>query len=183
MANIITITGTVGCGKSTTAKMLAAQLGYEYYYGGMAYRKIAESRGLTVNELLAMRDPKVDEEVDTAFTKLPETGKNYVVEGRVAFHFIPASFKVMLVAAPEIAAGRVLNDQQRKGEKKYCDKGEAMAALAKRRELEMETYQRLYNLSIEDKAHFDIIVDTSRLTPDDVCARILSAFEKWKNKK
>ena len=40
-ANIITISGALGSGKSTVMKLLAADLGYDTYSTGAAQRKIA----------------------------------------------------------------------------------------------------------------------------------------------
>lgn len=98
MAHLITISGTLGSGKSTVAKLLAERLGYAYYSTGMAQRKIAEQRGLTTLELnaAAERDKTIDAQIDGVFEKLVQENKNYVVDSRLGFFFIPTSFKVML---------------------------------------------------------------------------------------
>ena len=47
MGQTITISGVIGSGKSTVAKMLAQKLKWQYYSTGMAQRKIAEEMGIT----------------------------------------------------------------------------------------------------------------------------------------
>ena len=41
--------------------------------------------------------------------------KTYILDSRLAWHFVPSSFKVYLTVRPEIAAERVMNDHKRTG--------------------------------------------------------------------
>ena len=78
MGQIITISGVIGSGKSTVAKMLSQKLGWQYYSTGMAQRKIAEEMGLTTIELnaLSLKDPSIDERVDGVFKNPPWGGSS-----------------------------------------------------------------------------------------------------------
>ncbi|PIN81309.1 cytidylate kinase, partial [Candidatus Woesearchaeota archaeon CG10_big_fil_rev_8_21_14_0_10_32_9] len=62
----ITISGNLGSGKSTVAKMLAKDLGYSHYSTGDFMRKMAEERGITLLELgkIAENDSSIDYELD-----------------------------------------------------------------------------------------------------------------------
>ena len=53
---MITISGMLGSGKSTVAKILAQKLDYGYYSTGNAQREIAQKRGLTTLELNQLAD-------------------------------------------------------------------------------------------------------------------------------
>lgn len=48
---IITISGDIGSGKSTTGKLLAKKLDYKYLSTGAIQRQIAEEMGMTTLEL------------------------------------------------------------------------------------------------------------------------------------
>ncbi len=48
---IITICGSLGSGKSSTAKLVAQKLKYQHFSSGDFMRKIALERGITLNEL------------------------------------------------------------------------------------------------------------------------------------
>ena len=179
MGQTITISGVIGSGKSTVAKMLAAELGWEYYSTGMAQRKIAEEMGITTTELnaLTVKDKSIDERIDSVFKNPPWGKKNCVVDSRLAFHFIPDSFKVCLTVEDEIAGIRLFKDRQRSNEGKYNSVDDAIRAAQKRHQLEIKHFQRNYGLDIDNKENFDLIIDTTILTPTQVCSLILSTFK------
>ena len=93
MGQTITISGVIGSGKSTVAKMLAQKLGWQYYSTGMAQRKIAAEMGITTLELnaLSVKDKSIDERIDSVFKNPPWGNNNCVVDSRLAFHFVPKS--------------------------------------------------------------------------------------------
>ena len=177
--DIITISGALGSGKSTIMKMLATRLGYETYSTGNAQREIAKRYGVTTLELnhIADTNPDIDKEIDGVFTTLANTGKKYVIDSRLAFKFIPASFKVKLNVDVIEAAKRVLNDTGRTSEVK-CDTPEQMAEiLRQRRASEVARFITTYGVNIDDESHFDLVIDTTHKTPDEICNIILQAAQ------
>lgn len=174
---LITITGQLGSGKSTVAKMLATRLDWLYYSTGMAQRVIAQNRGITTIELnrLAITDPSIDHEIDSIFKNPPWGDKPCVVDSRLAFHFLPNSLKVCLQVAAPVAAQRVLAEKGRISES-YKTLQEAEAFLKKRSTLEQAHFIKNYHLDITDKTQFDLIIDTTHLTPEKVCKEILKAL-------
>lgn len=178
--DIITISGALGSGKSTIMKMLANRLGYDTYSTGNAQREIAQKYGVTTLELnhIADKNPDIDKEIDGVFASLVGTGKKYVIDSRLAFFFIPSSFKIKLNIDMDEAARRVLNDAQRTSEVK-CDSVEQMTdILRQRRASEVARFIATYGVNIDDESHFDLVIDTTHKTPDEICDLILTTIQK-----
>ena len=127
---LITITGQLGSGKSTVAKMLAERLKWQYYSTGMAQRHIAQKRGISTTQLnqLAVSDPAIDHEVDAVFKNPPWGDQPCVVDSRLAWHFLPNSLKVCLLVDPKVAAKRVCGEKGRVSEH-YSNEKEALTYL------------------------------------------------------
>src|SRR4051812_10879124 len=113
---IITIAGAVGAGKSSTAKALAAELGYEHFSSGGLFRQIAKERGVTIEEInkTAELETAIDHAVDERLRELYEKN-HFVIDSRLAFHWMPQSFKVYLNLDTETAATRILNHIKSEG--------------------------------------------------------------------
>ena len=112
---IITISGDIGSGKSTTGKLLCEKLGYQYLSTGAIQRQIAAEMGLTTLELNHLTDDRldIDEKIDSYTQALNGIDEDYVVDSRLAWHFIPSSYKVFLLCDDHIAAQRISRDQKR----------------------------------------------------------------------
>ncbi len=178
MPRSITITGSLGSGKSTIAKLLAQKLGYIHYSTGDAQRKIAAQYHMTTLELnqLADTDPSIDQQIDSVFNQLEESNQLYAIDSRMAWFFMPKSFKVKLTVEPKTAALRILNDTSRSGEKKYKTIDDALEATMNRRTSEIERFKKTYGVDIEDPNNFDMVIDTTDLTPQEVCDIILKEY-------
>lgn len=176
--NKITITGNLGSGKSTIARMLAKKLGTKRYSTGHALRIIGKKRRMTPLELneYAETHPEIDEDIDSIFKKLRDFEKPLIVDSRLAWHFVPKSFKVKLEIKPEIAAQRIIDDNRK--EEQYSNIDDAIKHLQARRDSEVKRFKKIYNVDIENNKNFDLIVDTSYKTPDEICEQILSGFKK-----
>ena len=175
--SLITITGHLGSGKSTVSKMLSVKLNWFYYSTGMAQRLIAQNRGITTTELnrLAINDPSIDHEIDVVFKNPPWGDKPCVVDSRLAWHFLPQSLKVCLLVDTATAAKRVVAAKGRISEN-YSNETEAENYLKKRCELEQAHFIKNYNLDITNLNQFDLVIDTTNLTPEQVCEKILDTL-------
>ncbi len=182
---IITLSGQLGSGKSTIGKMLATRLDYTFYSTGSAQRKIAAERGLTTLELnkLSMTDSSIDEQIDSVFKELALQDENYIVDSRLGFFFIPSSLKVKLNVETKVAAERIFNDPSRSEEKKYNTVQEAEKSLLERRALEVERFKKLYHVDIDNEANFDLVIDTTGKTPDEIVNLILEKFKKFQKRR
>ena len=108
---IITIGGKPGSGKSTISKRLAATLGYKHFSSGDLFRAIAREKNISVDAInrLAETDSSIDEAVDQKLREIGETEEEIVIDSRMAWHWIPHSFKVYLQLDLKVAADRIYN--------------------------------------------------------------------------
>lgn len=181
---IITIAGKPGSGKSTTANILAETLGYERFSAGKFLRDIAAAHGMSTEAAsrMAIENPSVDHELDALTEKTGKERERIVVDGRLAFHFIPESFKVYLDLDLETAAKRIFGegDRARRESGDLAASAEETETLLERRlASEQERYRSLYGIDPHDKAHFDLVLDTATDPPRVIAAKIIEAYEKW----
>ena len=176
---IITISGLPGSGKSTIGKMLAEKLGYQFYSMGDLRGKMAMERGLTIEELntLGEQEDWTDKPVDEYQEKLGRTENNFIIDGRISFHFIPHSYKVFLEVDSDMAAKRVFA-HRRSDERVVNTVAECKAAMAERMGSDALRYKKYYNLTYPDRSAFDLVIDTTDLAPETIRDQILTTIQK-----
>lgn len=175
---IISISGRPGSGKSAVAKVLAAELELAHVSAGDFMRQMAHERGVSILELsrTAEDDVTIDHEIDARTRTLGVTRDDFVIDARLAWHFLPHSVKVFLDVRPEVAAARIYG-AERGSEHENVDLAATQRAIEARSRSETERYQRFYGIDYTDPAHFDLVVDTSDLDINGVVARIRSFIE------
>lgn len=182
---IITITGTLGSGKSSTADKVAERLGYKRFSAGDLTRKVALEMHMSLDELSAKQktDPSVDKRVDDELRKAGELEKS-VIDARMAFHFIPNSFKVYLELPPETAKDRILQNIKENPLRKQSESSESeeeiYEKIVKRLESEKKRYKDLYGVDHTDKSNFDLVIDTNKNNLEEVVNIILTEYQKWR---
>jgi cytidylate kinase len=182
--HIITIAGRPGSGKSTASKALAAQLGYEHFSSGDLFRAIGRERGIDVFEtnLAAEKEREIDDLVDQRLRDIGKEQEEVTIDSRLAWHWIPNSFKVFLSLDLEIAAKRILKDMDEhrmKHEHIPDDPRKYAERLGHRLKSETQRYKKLYDADPYDMSHYDLVIDTSKTKPEDVVAKILDAYHAW----
>ena len=176
MKDIITLSGDIGSGKSSVAKILVGLLGFKLISAGGMQREIAASMGLTtlqLNERSAL-DRSVDDRIDSYTKTLGETTDKIIVDSRLAWHFIPGAYKVFLSVSDAVGAMRVFDASR--SDEKHCSLADALANNRARRELEAGRYKALYNVDLRVYANYDLVVDTSTQVPEQVAAAIVAGF-------
>lgn len=182
---IISIAGTLGSGKSSTADRVAKHLGYERFSSGDFMRNLAIKLGVSLGELglRAQTDRNIDDQIDEQVKKTGEKSK-VVIDSRLAFHFIPESFKVYLDLPPEIAKERIFNNLKENALRREGEEGknedEIYANIIARRDSEKKRYMDLYNLDHTNKSNFDLVIDTNKNNLEEVVNIILLEYKKWR---
>lgn len=179
---IITIAGAPGAGKSSTAKLVAEELGYRHFSSGDLFRQIAKERGLTIEQIneAAETDSSVDHDVDEHLRSLGNEEK-IVIDSRLAYHWIPDSYKVYLALDMQDAVRRTFEQIKSEGrESQSADSLETLlAATQSRKEMERSRYQSLYNIDLADLTPFDLIVNTAEHDLKGVAQIILDKYHQF----
>lgn len=175
----ISVTGCLGSGKSTVCKLLADKHELLLYSTGTIHRNIALSEGLTtlqMNERLK-DDSSLDNMIDFAVRDIShqEKANTIIFDSRMAWHFAEDSFKVYITADSLIAATRVY-DAQRGKEEHYNNVQEAQHKLYQRSQLEKTRFMDKYSVDYFDYNNYHLIIDSTYLTPEQVCELIWVEF-------
>ncbi len=174
----ITITGDLGSGKSAVSQLLCDRTGFQYASTGRIQRKLAQEMGLDTLEMnrRADTDPAIDEKIDSIFVALGKDPESYVVDSRMAWFFLPASFKVYLKTDINVAVDRILSDPNRNSEQ-YQSREEAIAKISARKRSENERFLKKYGADCTDLNNFDLVIDTTQRPAEEVCALIIKGLE------
>jgi len=176
----ITITGRLGSGKSTVAKIISAEYGYEIVSTGTALRKIAADLGMTALEFnrLMTADPKYDYMIDNESRRISieRADDKIIYDSRMAWNFAVNSFKVYLSVPTEVAAARILADTTRGGVETYKDLDDAVHQINERMLEENRRYRQIYNVDNLDLANYDLVIDTSSRDCETVAKMIMDEF-------
>lgn len=183
--SIITIAGALGSGKSSTAKGVAEALGYRHTSSGDLFRKIAKDRGLSVEalNLTAEEQKDIDYEVDEWLKKMGQEESDFVIDSRLAFHWMPDSFKVYLSLDPDSAAERIfmhMKDAGRVSEDATTVE-EVRTSIDRRYASEQKRYMDLYNVDPSDPKNFDLVIDTKTNDLKTVIQMLITAYKKWRS--
>lgn len=172
----ITISGFPGSGTTTIAKKLAEKLDLKHANIGEMFRELAEKHKMDLQnfEEYCEDNPEIDVELDKKQDEMLKKG-NIIMEGRLSgwiahLKKIPA-FKIWLDCNENERIRRLI---EREGGEIF-DKKEEMK---KRIEIEKRRYKKFYGIDLEDKSIYDLVIDTSKLTPDEIIEKILKKI-KW----
>ncbi len=137
-------------------------------------REIAAERGMSILELsrLAERDESIDRQIDARSAELARKSRDFVIDARLGWYFIPDSVKVFLDVRPEVAARRIY-EARRGTERENVDLEATRKAIEARTESEAVRYRDYYGIDYTDHSQYDLVIDTSEMTIDEVVQRIL----------
>jgi cytidylate kinase len=183
--HLITLSGKPGTGKSSTADRVAEMLGYTRYSTGDIVRTMIKKKGMTLAEfnIMAEKDSSYDYELDEELRKL-RSQEDVVIDSRLGFYWIPESFKVYLDLDPEVAIARIYKDsninvlRESSGEG-TLDMDAVIDQVDDRLQNERRRFKKLYNVNPYASANFDLIIDTSRHSPQTVALTVFDMYNKW----
>lgn len=172
----ISITGDLGSGKSTICRYLKEQYGLNIYSIGQIQRSMAQRFNMDVlafNKYMESH-PEIDEEIDAELIKIGRQDEDMVLDSRMAWHFVPDTFKVYLKVDVEEAARRIMKDQRGEVEC-YRTPENAVISLIERKKSENLRYSSKYGVDCSDMKNFDFILDATSLSPEEAGERIIQA--------
>ena len=179
--NIISLAGDLAAGKGTVSKILIKDLDYGIYRNGEYARKLARDMGLDITSFNAylVDHPEIDLQIEKSASEYAKDHDNFIIDARLGWYAVPESFKVYLRVDIDVAAQRAFNDLNRKSSESFATVEEQKADMQKRFEMENERYWNLYHVRKEDMSNYDLVLDTTNLTPQEVNQKIIEAYETW----
>lgn len=172
---LYTVSGPPGSGTSTASMLLAARLGCPRVDAGTLFRELAAEAGVTLEQFgqMAESDHRVDLQLDARMIEIARTrGACIVLEGRLTGVLLRREnikcFSTWIDAPEDVRATRI-------AERDSIPVEAALERLRLREESERRRYSRIYGVNHDDSSLYDLAIDSSRLSPDEIVARILAA--------
>ena len=179
--HIITMAGDIASGKGTVTSLLKQELGYEVYKNGEYVRKLAKEMNMSIVEFQEYLNAheEIDRQVEKSASIYAEENDNLIIDARLGFYAVPHSFKVYLKVDLKEAATRAYNDSLRKDTEKYESIEKAMKDIKYRYEQENMRYLKTYNVKRDDMSNYDLVIDTTSKSPEEVTKIILKEYRNW----
>ncbi len=182
---LITIWWKAGSGKGTVSKLLAKELGYEIISVWDMKRKLAAEMWINIIEFNKMWDnPENAKEFDLKYEEYQQSLKlsdNIILDSRLWFYAQPKAFKILLDVDEEIAWERIFKAKRETD--KNTTKKHAIDEVKERNSNDEARYQKLYNVDLWNPNNYNLVIDTSERTPEEVLQIILDEFKAYKWKK
>ena len=182
--HIISLAGDLASGKGETSKILIEKLGYGIYRNGQYFRELAKKMNMSVTEfnIYVEKHPEIDRDIENSAAEYAKNNDNFIIDARLGWYAVPESFKVYLTVDIDVAAKRAFYDADRKETEKFETIEEQKEDMIKRYKLENERYYKLYNVRKDDMSNYDLVVDTTNITPEQVADKIVEEYTKWLKK-
>ena len=181
---LITIWWKAWSGKGTVSKLLAKELEYEIVSIGDMKRKLAAEMWINIIEFNKMwDDPEKSAEFDLKYEEYQKNLKltdNIILDSRLWFYAQPKAFKILLDVDEEIAWERIFKAER--ATDKHTTKEHAINEVKERNSSDEARYIKLYNIDLWNPKHYNLVIDTSERTPEEVLQIILDEFKAFKRK-
>ncbi len=179
--HIITITGDLASGKGAVTELLKEDLGYEIYRNGEYFRMLAKEKNMSVTEfnIYVENHPEIDIQIEKSAKNYAKTHDKLIVDARLGWYVVPDSFKIYLTVDSKEGARRAFADPKRKSTESFETVEEQEADMKKRYELENKRYFDVYGVRKDDMSNYDLVLDTTNFTPEQVSKKIQKEYFKW----
>ena len=173
MYRSIAISGPIAAGSTTTAKLLSKKLKIPYKVAGDFFRLYMQKHNIPLPEKEKVPD-EVERKVDRELTDLIASDKPIIIDGLYIAYFahnMPHVLKVLLTCDEKVRINRALTRTHTHKETAQDVKRRDQAHDAK--------FRKLYaNENFLDPKFFDLIIDTTNTTKEEVIAKILDKYKK-----
>lgn len=177
---IVTVSGLPGSGKSTIAKLVAEKLGFENYSVGDFQRQLAKEHGLSITEMgeKEAQDKSFDLMVDKKTQDVVQTKDNLVFDSWLAPHFIPKAIKIFLECDEQVRAKRRI--PQKRDTEQFSEINSAIKDMIERARCNQERWIKYYDYDFLNMKNYDLVVDVTYLTPEQIVEQILKFVQDIK---
>ncbi|HLJ67304.1 MAG TPA: cytidylate kinase family protein [Chloroflexota bacterium] len=163
----ILLSGLSGTGSTTAAKRIAADFDLQYVYGGQIFRNLAVERGISLEELAESLEgnPEVEREIDR---RLIEAGMEdgVLIESRTIGWLFPRGVPALRIWLTCDLDERLYRVERRENHPRSREN------LLRRESSDNRRYRHLYGIEPEDFSPFDLVIDTTTMSVDQVVERI-----------
>ena len=178
---IITITGKPCSGKGTVSKLFCKKYNFEYICTGDMFRELAKEHGYNTVLEFQQNYPNIEEVDNIIDNRTSEIGKtklneNIVIDSRLAWNFIPKSFKVFIDVDWHIAGERLLGANRQN--EKANNLNDAINTLKQRWETENNRYSKLYNTNNLKPSNYDCVISSNNQTPEQIADKIYEEYKR-----
>ena len=174
-----------GSGKWTVSKLLAKELWYEIVSIGDMKRKLAAEMWINIIEFNKMWDnPEKSAEFDLKYEEYQQNLKlsdNIILDSRLWFYAQPKAFKILLDVDEKVAWERIFKAER--DTDKHATKKHAIDEVKERNSSDEARYMKLYKVDLWNPDNYNLVIDTSERTPEEVLQIILDEFKAYKWKK
>ena len=182
---LITIWWKAWSGKWTVSKLLAEKLNYEIVSIWDMKRKLAAEMWINIIEFNKMwDDPEKSAEFDLKYEEYQKSLKlssDIILDSRLWFYAQPHAFKILLDVDEEVAWERIFKAER--DTDKHASKKHAIEQVKERNSSDEERYKKLYNVDLWNPNNYNLVIDTSERSPEEVLQIILDEFKAYKWKK
>jgi len=169
----ITISGPVASGTTTAALSVASELKIPYKSAGDFFRKYIIKHDIKLYKKEDIPDA-VDQKYDAEMTEILESENSIVLDGLYVGYFarnMSHVLKVLLTADEDVRIKRALD--------RIHTHKETPESIKKRDNSHDAKFRKLYaDENFLDPKFFDLVIDTTNKSPEEVTQRILKEFSE-----
>ncbi|MFX1275531.1 MAG: (d)CMP kinase [Promethearchaeota archaeon] len=175
---IVTISGLHGTGKSIIGKKIASIFGLKYYSTGQVFREMAREYNMTLEQFTKYveENPEIDKQLDHKILDLARED-NIIIDSQLSAYILKskANFKILLTCSIDTRVKRMAERDKTSFEKK-------MRETVLREKSEEKRFKELYDINLNDQEYqektYDLIIDTTNLTIDQIVNKIVGNIKK-----
>ena len=170
---IITISGQMGTESRIIGRILARKLNMPHHSAGRFIRNLAERRGISLDCFTkeAEKDTSIDNDIDLMIADHGRTKDNFIIDSKLAFHFIPKSVKILLKADLNTRVNRNFKYDSRT---EFNVTRESTLERIKRIDnSDKKRFLQKYGLDYTDPKKYDLVIDNSNISLEECADKIV----------
>jgi cytidylate kinase len=168
---LVTISGLPGSGTTTVSRLVAETLELARVPGGEVFRQLAAEANMSLAEfgVVAQSRPEIDIELDDRLEAHAREG-GCVIESRLAGWI--ATRADLLAVRVWVDCDEVVR-AERVAARDGSTTDEALADNAARSDLERARYRAVYDIDLDDRSTYDLVLDSTTESPEALTEAIV----------